>query len=182
MLWSRNLPMKLAIRLGLILALSLSGAQAQSSPVPITVEVFPVFELPVAINNPVLVRGKGGYLLKCSIANSSEFRQLGLRYSLAVLNSSDGTDRRVISRNEGFALAPYQTRNVTFKTPLKLNLSGNERLVLMLEQLISTDYVWNVINPKEALTAYTTGDYSITPRVLCVRNQVDAPPRLRMTY
>ena len=146
--------MKLALRLGLTLALSLSAAQAQSSPVPITVEVFQVFELPVAINNPLLVKTKGGYLLKCSLVNSSEFRQLGLRYSIAVINSSDSANRRLISRNEGFSLAPYQTRNVTFKTPLKLTLSGNERLVLMPEQLISTDYVWNVINPKEALTAY----------------------------
>ena len=181
--------MKLAIGLALTLTLTASAGMAQSADasvqsaaVPITMEVFQVLELPVSVLNPVLVKTKGGYLVKCSLANSSEFRQLGLRYSVALLNSSDGVNRRVISRNEGFVLAPYQTRNVTFKTPLKLNLSGSERLVLMLEQLISTDYVWNVINPKEALTAYTAGDYSITPRVLRVRNQVDAPPRPRVIY
>lgn len=181
--------MKLAVELALILVLGVSTAWAQSAGAPVhsadislAVEVFQVFELPVAINNPVLVKTKGGYLLKCSLTNSSEFRQLGLRYSLAVLQTSDTANRRIVNRNEGFALAPYQTRNVTFKTPLKLNLNGNERLVLMLEQLISTDYMWNVINPKEALTAYTADDYSITPRILRVKNQVDAPPRPRVIY
>lgn len=181
--------MKLAIRLALILALSVSAAIAQSAGAPVqspdvsvTVEIFQVLELPVALNNPVLVKTKGGYMLKCSLSNTSEFRQLGLRYSLAIIDSSGGVNRRVISRNEGFALAPYQTRTVTFKTPLKLNLNRNERLVLMLQQLISTDYVWDVINPKEALAAYTSGDYSITPRVLRVKNQIDAPLIPRVIY
>ena len=197
--------MKVAFRLGLMLALGVSTATAQSVDAParspaipanqslvaptlqspdvsITVEVFPVLELPVAINNPVLIKTKGAYLLKCSLANSSEFRQLGLRYSLALLDSSGGPNHRVISRNEGFALAPYQTRSVTFKTPLTLNLDGNERLVLMLQQVISTDYMWDVINPKKALAAYITGDYSITPQILRVKNQVDAPPLPRVIY
>ena len=180
--------MKLAV-LGLILALSASAAMAQSAdePVqsgdaPLTVEVFQVFELPITIINPVLVRTKGGYLLKCSLSNISESRQLGLRYSLAVVDSSDGAKPRIISLNEGLALPPYETREVTFKTPLKLKLNGDERLVLMLEQLYSTEDVWNVLNTKDALVAYTTGDYSITPQVLRVRNQVDAPPRVRVIF
>lgn len=175
--------MKLAV-LGLILALSASAAMAQSAEepvefgdVPLTVEVFQVFELPLAIISPVLVKAKGGYLLKCSLSNVSEFRQLGLRYSLAVIDSSDGGKRHFFSLNEGLALPPLQSRDVTFKTPLKLKLSGNERLVLMLEQLYSTEYVWNVLNTKDALMAYITGDYSITPQVLRARNQVDAPPQ-----
>lgn len=180
--------MKLAV-LGLILALSASAAVAQSAgetvqvgDAPLTVEVFQVFELPLTIINPVLVKAKGGYLLQCSLANVSEFRELGLRYSLAVVDSSDGVKRRVISLNEGLALPPYQTRDVTFKTPLNLKLNGGERLVLMLEQLYSTEYVWNVLNTKDALMAYTNGDYSILPQVLRIRNQVDAPIQPRLLY
>lgn len=139
-----------------------------------------MLEIPATINNPVLVKTKGAYLLKCSISSSSEFRQLGLRYTLVVIDSSDR--KRVISQNEGFKLAPYQSSDVTFKTPLKLKLKGQERLVLMLEHLTSTDYVWEVINSKDALSAYLAGDYSKTPRVLRVRNQVDPPPRLRIWY
>ena len=182
--------MKLRIGFALILmALSASAAAAQSAetpvqsgPAPLTVEVFQVLELPLSIVNPVLVKTKGGYLLKCSLSNLSEFRQLGLRYSLAVLNSANGANRRILSRNEGLGLAPYQNKTVTFKIPLKLKLDGDERLVLILEQLYSTQYVWNVLNTNDALTAYINGDYSITPRVLRVKNQVDAPPRPRVIY
>lgn len=180
--------MKLAV-LGLILALSASAAMAQSADAteqfadaPLTVEVFQVFELPITIINPVLVRTKSGYLLKCSLSNISDSRQLGLRYSLAVVDSSDSVKRRFFSLNEGLALPAYKTKDVTFKTPLKLQLNGDERLVLMLEQLYSTEDVWNVLNTKDALAAYTNGDYSITPQVLRVRNQVDAPPRLQVIF
>jgi hypothetical protein len=177
--------MKLAVWLGLILALSVSAAAAQTADrpappanPPVPVEVFQVLELPVAINGPVLVKTKGGYFLKCSLANSSEFQQLGLRYSLVVLDSADGTTRKILTVSEAFALPAYQTKTLTFKTPLKVNLNGRGRVVLMLQQFISADYVWEVINPREALRAYIAGDYSITPRVLRVSNQVDARPVL----
>ena len=174
--------MKLAVRLGLVLVLSVLAVRAQSADPPLTIEVFQVLELPVAINNAVLSKTKGSYLLKCSLTNSSEFRQLGLRYSLAVIDAADGSTRGVITRSEGFALAPYQTNSVTFKTPIKLKLKGNERLVLMLEQITSADYVWDVINSRDAFRAYTAGDYSLTPRVLRVSNQVDARPLLKIVY
>ena len=159
-----------------------AGAAVKSADVIVALEVFPVLELPVAVNNAVMVKTKGGYLLRCSLSNSSEFRQLGMRYSLAVLDGSDAVKRRVVTQSEGFSLPPYQTNDVTFATPLKLKLKGNERLVLMLQQLISTDYVWDVLNPKESLSAYLTGDYSVTPQVLRVRNQVDTRPMLQILY
>jgi hypothetical protein len=73
-------------------------------------------------------------------------------------------------------------RSVTFKTPLRLNLKGDERVVLMVEQVISTDYVWEVVQAKEALASYIAGDFSTTPRVLRVLNQVDAPFPIRIVY
>ena len=170
-------------------ALSVSVAVAQSAGAPVkpfevtaTVEIFPVLELPVAINSAVLLKTKGGYLLRCSLSNSSEFRQLGMRYSLAVLDGSDDGKRRVVTQSEGFSLAPFQTNELTFATPLRLKLKGQERLVLMLQQLISTDYVWDVLNSKESFTGYLTGDYSITPQVLRVRNQVDTWPAVKILY
>jgi hypothetical protein len=184
--------MKLAIRLGLTLVLIAlgvaaavaqpAGTAAKSPEVTVAVEVFPVLELPVAIDSAVLVKTKGGYLLRCSLSNSSEFRQLGMRYSLAVLDGSEDVKRRVITLSEGFSLPPFQSDEVTFTTPLRLKLKGSERLVLMLQQLISTDYVWDVLNPKESFTGYLTGDYSITPQVLRVRNQVDTRPMLQILY
>jgi predicted secreted protein len=88
----------------------------------------------------------------------------------------------VVTRNEGLRLAAYQAKNMTFRTPVKLKIKGDERLVLMLEQVVSTDYVWDVLNAKEALAAYIAGDYSVEPRVLRIINQIDAPPRVRVIY
>ena len=169
--------------MSLILALILTTAVAQETPVQpsIPIEVFQVLELPVTITDTALVKTKGGYLLRCQMSNDSEFRTLGLRYSLAVVDSVNGT-KAVISRNEGLKLAQNQTKLLTFKTPIKLKLTGGERLVLMLEQVVSTDYVWEVMKSKEALAAYIAGDFSVVPRVLRVSNQVDAPIPNRIFY
>ena len=168
-------------RVALVLALTVSVVPAQSAGVPLTPEVFQVFELPVSVSNPTLVKTKRGYLLNCVLANASEFRQLGFRYSLTVVDEANGTTS-IIGRNEGFTLAPYQSKNVSFKTPLRLKLNGDERLVLMVEQVTSTDYVWEVMQAKEALGNYLTGDYSTTPRVLRMLNQVDAPVPLLIKF
>ena len=176
-----------ARHLGLILALTCSvvvatcsSVAAQSAVERVEIEVLPVLELPVTVNKPVLVKGKNGYLLKCSLTNGSEFRQLGFRYSLAIVDAAGAN--RIVSRSEGFKLLPFETREVTFQTPLQVKLKHGARLVLMLEQNISTDYVWEVIKAKDVLAEYLAGDYSITPRVIRVRNQVDAPPRLQFFF
>lgn len=176
-----------ARHLALILALTCSVVAATCSPVaaqsaadPLEIEVLPVLELPVTVNKPVLIKRKNGYLLKCSLTNGSEFRQLGFRYSLAIVDAAGAI--KIESRNEGFKILPFETREVTFKTPLQLKLKHGGRLVLMLEQNISTHYVWEVIKAKDVLAGYLAGDYSITPRVLRVSNQVDAPPRLQVFF
>lgn len=154
-------------------------AAAQQQPEQTAVEVFQVLEMPITTSDATLVKTKNGYLLKCVLANSSEFRQLGLRYTLAVIDSMNATSA-IVSRNEGFRLAPYQTKTFTFKTPLRLNLEGDERFVLMVEQAVSTHYVWDVLKSKDALAAYIGGDYSVMPRVMRVSNNVDSliTPRL----
>lgn len=156
-------------------------ASAQQHSEQTAIEVFQVLDMPITTNDAALVKTKNGYLLKCAFSNSSEFRQLGLRYSLAVVDSMN-TTRAIVSRNEGFRLAPYQTRTVTFKTPFRLNLKGDERFVLMVEQVVSTYYVWDVLKAKDSLAAYIGGDYSVMPRVLRVSNHVDAPIRIRMFF
>ena len=149
------------------------GARVVQDGAPVVPDVFQVVEIPLTLTNPLLVRTKNGYLLKCSLANSSEYRELGFRYSIALI---DTETKIIVTRSEGFRLAPDEIKIVTFRTPLKLSLKGDERLVLMVEQLVSTDYVWEVIQAKEALMSYANGDYSTPPRVLRVLNQVDARP------
>lgn len=154
-------------------------AAARQQPEQTAVEVFQVLEIPLTTSDAALVKTKNGYLLKCVLANSTEFRQLGLRYSLAVIDSMNAT-RAIVSRNEGFRLAPYQIKTITFKTPLRLNLKGDERFVLMVEQVVSTDYVYEVLKSKDSLAAYVGGDYTVMPRVMRVSNHVDSLMRPRI--
>ena len=148
-------------------------AAAQQQPEQTPIEVFQVLEMPITTSDATLVKTKHGYRLKCLLSNSSEFRQLGLRYSLAIVDSMN-TISGIVSRNEGFRLAPYQIKTFTFKTPVRLSLKGDERFVLMVEQIVSTHYVWDVLKSKDSLAAYIGGDYSVMPRVMRVSNNVDS--------
>ena len=169
--------------MSLFFALILTTTLGQQTPVQrqVAIEVFQVMELPLTITDTALVKTKDGYLLKCLLSNNSEFRALGFRYSLAVIDSMNVTNA-VVTRSEGLKLAQYKTKSLTFRTPIKMKMKTDERLVLMLEQVVSTDYLWEVVKAKEALAAYVAGDYSVVPRVLRLNNQVDAPPRSRVIY
>ena len=139
----------------------------------LAVEVFQVLDLPLNLHEALLVKAERGYLLKLSLANSSELKLIGLRYSLMSIDSENKVRLRV-NRTEGFSIAPYKTKSLTFKTPIRFKSNG-ERLVLMIEQVISRESIWEVVKAKDALDAYARGDYSVIPVVLRVPNQVDAP-------
>jgi hypothetical protein len=142
----------------------------------ISIEVFQVLELPLNINEASLLKSeKGYYLLKLSLANSSELKMIGLRYSLVRIDSKN-QPQPLVNRTEGFSIPAYTTKSFTFKSPIKFKPKYDERLVLMLEQVISRESIWEVVKAKEALEAYASGDYSVMPVVLRVANQVDAPP------
>jgi hypothetical protein len=147
--------------------------KAQETPV----EVLQVLELPITINGTVLVKRKDGYFLKCLLSNSSESRQLGLRYSLAAVDSMN-VIRTIISNTERITLDRFSTEQLTFKTRITLQPNTDQHFVLMLEEVTSTDHFWEVAKAKELLAAYVTGDYSITPRVVRLPNHIDAPIRV----
>ena len=145
------------------------------------IEVFQVLDLPLSVHQASLVKSDKGYLLKLTVGNSAELKMLGLRYSLITINADSKPQIRV-NRTEGFSLAPYSTESLTFKTPIKLKPKDGERLVLMLEQVVSRESIWEVVKAKEALDAYARGDYSIVPSVMRVSNHVDAPPNTRFPF
>ena len=147
----------------------------------VPIEVFQVLDLPLTVHQASLVKSENGYLLKLSLGNSSELKMLGLRYSLIRINSDSKPQIRV-NRTEGFSLAPYEMKSLTFKTPIKLKPKDGERLVLMLEQVVSRESIWEVVKAKDALEAYARGDYSVMPVVMRVSNAVDAPPSTRMPF
>ncbi|HKY43651.1 MAG TPA: hypothetical protein VJM50_11185 [Pyrinomonadaceae bacterium] len=145
-------------------------------------EVFQVLELPLNAHEALLVKADkgGGYFLKLSLANSTELKMIGLRYSLVSIDAENKVRLRV-NRTEGFSILPYKTKSLTFKTPIRFKSNG-ERLVLMIEQVISRESIWEVVKAKDAIEAYAKGDYSVVPVVLRVANQVDAPPRIELRY
>jgi hypothetical protein len=145
----------------------------------ISVEVFQVPELPLTINDVVLVQSEKGYSLKCSLSNSSELKMVGLRYSLIEIDSTNRT-RALANRTEGFLLEAYAAQGLKFLVPIRSMPEDGSRLILMLEQTISSETIWEVMKAKEALEAYAKGDYSVVPRVLRGPNQVDVPPGGRL--
>jgi hypothetical protein len=174
---TKSSKVKLICAFGAILWLAPFGLCASSNPPQpqdLPIEVFQVLELPLSVHEALLVKTDKGYLLKLSLGNSSELKLIGLRYSLVTIDSKNRVQFRV-NRTEGFSLSPYASRSVTFKTPIKFKSKG-ERLVLMLEQVVSHESIWEVVKAKEAFEAYARGDYSVMPVVLRVANQVDVPP------
>lgn len=154
-----------------------SGAQNKDLPI----EVFQVLELPLSIHEATLVKSEKGYLLRLSVANSSEVKIIGLRYSLVTINVENKPQIRV-NRTEGFSIPAYASESLTFKSPVKFKSKDGERLVLMLEQVVSRESIWEVVKAKEAFEAYARGDYSVMPAVMRVSNQVDAPLHPRAPY
>ena len=155
----------------IVLAFSASVHAQKDFPI----EVFQVLDLPLTVHEAALVKSDKGYLLRLTVANSAELKMIGLRYSLITINSDNKPQIRV-NRTEGFSLPPYKTKSLTFNTPIKLKSKDGERLVLMLEQVVSRESIWEVVKAKDALEAYAKGDYSVIPAVMRVSNAVDSPP------
>src|SRR5215203_5995842 len=141
----------------------------------LTIEVFQVLDLPLIVHEASLIKSEKGYFLKLSLGNTSEQKMIGLRYSLAAIDFTNEPSA-IANRTEGFSIPAYAAKRLTFRTPIKLKQKDGVRLVLMLEQVISPESIWEVVKAKEAFEAYARGDYSVMPVVLRVANQVDARP------
>ena len=158
-----------------------SIAAQSKTPTPIdefSAEVFSVPELPLNVQQAALVKTEKGFVLRCQISNSSEDQMIGLRYSLVI----DNTPQSIINRSEGFKLKAFTTRRITFQTPLRVKLKPGQRVILMLDQAVSTHSIWEVVKSRDALHAYLSGDYSVVPSVIRVANQIDAPLSPRIIY
>jgi hypothetical protein len=138
------------------------------------IEVFQVLELPLNVHEASLVKSEKGYSLQLSLANSSDSKMLGLRYSLIRIDSRNQA-RPIANRTEGISMPAYTTKTLSFRAPQKFKVRDGERLVLMLEQTISRESIWEVVKAKEALDSYARGDFSVMPVVLRVANHVDVP-------
>ena len=147
----------------------------------VAVEVFQVLGLPVNVHEAVLLPKDGGYVLRCRMSNESSSEISGLRYVLTSIDGIGGT-QLIANRTEGFGLPGYGTKSLTFVTPIKFNPKEGNRFVMMVEQVLSAEAIWEVIKAKDTLEAYVKGDYSIQPNVMRVTNLVDAPTQIRVIY
>ena len=146
-----------------------------------SIEVFQALDLPLTVHEASLVKSERGYLVKLAAGNSSEVKLTGLRYSLVRIDSRNQM-QLLANRNEGFALPAYASKTMTFKTPVRFKPRDGERLVLMVEQVVSPEWIWDVVKAKDALEAYARGDFSVMPTVMKMLNQVDAPFTPRVIY
>ena len=150
----------------ILVSVALSTAQLTSQTGDIPIDVFQVLELPLNVHQASLTKNERGYyLLQLSLGNSSELKILGLRYSIVSIDARNQVQIRV-NRTEGFALPAYDMKTLTFKTPIKLKQKDGERLLLMIEQVISRESIWEVVKAKDAIEAYGRGDFSVAPSVL----------------
>jgi len=141
----------------------------------LSVEVFQVLDLPLSMHEASLVKSYKSFLLKLSVGNNSDLKLIGLRYALITIDSKN-QPQPLVNRTEGFTLAPYDTKTLTFKTPINFKARDGERFVLMVEQVVSRESIWEVVKAKDALEAYAKGDFSVMPAVMRVANSVDSPP------
>jgi hypothetical protein len=161
----------------LLVACCASISYAQNQPTEIIpVEVFHVGQLPVAITVELVGSAKG-FQLRCSMTNNSDEKLLGFRYSIVAIDSNNARTA-VANRSEAWELRPYATKRKTFGTLLPTSVKNQVRVVLMLEQIVGAESIWEVIKAKDALDAYTSGDFSKEPAVLRVPNHVDVGPPL----
>jgi hypothetical protein len=178
--------MKLALTFTILVLIGTASALAQQAPKKtqtreIAVEVIPVIELPLNLHEATLVKSAKGYALKCRFSSNADVTLIGIRYSLTVIEPVTGA-RPLTNRIEGFEIAPYGTKTLTFPTPIRFRQTDGNRLVLMLEQVVSKESIWEVIKAKDVLEGYAKGDYSIQPHVLRVANQVDAPLQTHVIF
>jgi hypothetical protein len=145
------------------------------------VEVFTVPGLPLGVQQATLLKTEKGVLLRCQLSNSSDEEMMGMRYSLVVEQPFENP-RMTVNRSEGFKLKPYETRKMTFQTPLRVTPKRGQRIVLMVDQAVGMQSIWEVVKARDALNAYLSGDYSVVPTVIRVANQIDAPITPRVIY
>ena len=146
-----------------------------------SIEVFQVLDLPLTVHEASFVKSERGFFVRLAVGNSSEVKLTGLRYSLVTIDSKNQMQLRV-NRSEGFAVPAYASKTLTFKTPIRIKPKDDERFILMVEQVISPEWIWEVVKAKDALEAYAQGDYSVMPAVMRMLNQVDAPFTPRVIY
>ncbi|MCM3869336.1 MAG: hypothetical protein ND895_01395 [Pyrinomonadaceae bacterium] len=169
-----------AFSLPALLSHDVARSQDVANADQLPVEVMAVLELPAYVTNPILIRTEKGYRLNFQISNSTDDRILGFTYLLLVFDSA-GKLRTLGSRGLALELDGYATKDLTLRVPGKLEIGSSHRTMLIIQQVIGRESVWEVLNAQAMVEAHVRGDH-VAPEVKQVLDQVDSPPRLRVIY
>ena len=155
------------------------GTDSWSRPV----EIFQLQELPLNVHEAVVIEKRPTrYQVRLRLSNESNTELKGFRYSIVIMDLNE-EKFQVQTRSEAFELAAHDSKELSCAlAPTYYNFDKKLRFILMLEQVISSDSIWEVIKPKDALVAFLNGDYSTQPKVIKASNAVDAPPQIRVVY
>jgi hypothetical protein len=145
------------------------------------IEVVQVLEQPVNLTEALLANTDHGYVLKCSISNNLGTPIIGLDYMLLVIDPNN-LKQAILNGREELKLKGHATKNLVSKTPLMLNLSQGYRLILIPHRVFDPDSIWEVQKAVDALKAFASGDYSVTPKATRVTNLVDTPIGTEIPY
>ena len=157
--------------------------QQTENPLPdLPVEVFQVIDLPLNVHEAVLTAKGLDYVVRLRVSNESASELRGIRYVLKPIDPNRGV-LNGMNPTEAFVLPAHESQTITLKGGrLRAWANRRFRFVLMVEQVISADSIWEVIKAKDALETYLKGDYTVQPKVIRVANAVDAPPQTRVIY
>ena len=153
---------------------SAGGLQNLSSSPETLIDVFHIYSLPLGISNASLKKTKKGDRLKLSISNTSDEQILGVRYWLLVVDSANQV-RSAIDQSESLKLEAYSAKGVSFSAPARLKIGSDDRVFMVVAQVIGRESIWEVRQAREALQDYVKGDGYTMPSVLRLLNQVDSP-------
>lgn len=150
------------------------GLQRRAALSDFFIDVFQVYSLPLSVSSASLEKTRTGGLLKLFVSNNSSEQILGIRYWLLVVDS-DNKVRRAVDQSEGLKLNAYAAKAISLSAPSKLKIGTDDRVYLVLAQVIGRESIWEVRQARQALQDYVKGNSYAIPSVLRVLNQVDAP-------
>ena len=74
--------------------------------------------------------------------------------------------RSTVDESESLKLDAYASKEESFRPPSRLKIGNDDRVFLVVAQVIGRESIWEVQKAKEALQAYAKGEDFSTPRVL----------------
>ncbi len=135
-------------------------------------EVLDLPEMPIGIEPFSLGQSTEGYDLLCSVINRSDDRVLGLGLLVLVVDEK-GETRGGSKWSERIELTGLSRKESTLHLPVKLRIRSSDRVVLMVEQVIGRETIWNAAKAREALQRHVSGEAYTAPEVQQMSNRHD---------